>query len=172
MRSIFALLLLVILTLPASAQTPPGWIADGKTGCRVWNGSPETGETITWTGGCQNNLAQGLGVLQWFKDGKPNGRYEGEYRAGKPNGRGVLTLAGGARYEGEFRDGKKSGQGVATSVNGSRFEGEWRDDKPNGQGTLKLSNGNTYSGTWTKGCFKQGDRVAFVIATKKECGFE
>ena len=33
------------------------------------------------------------------------GRYEGEFRDGKPHGRGIVTVADGARYEGVFRDG-------------------------------------------------------------------
>ena len=170
MRSILMLLVPALLAMPALAQAPPGWISDPKTGCRVWNGHPVPGEAISWTGGCQNNLAQGRGVLQWFKDGKPGSRYEGEYRGGKMNGRGVLTLVSGASYEGEYRDDKENGQGVFTAKNGSRYVGEVRDGKPNGQGTLKLANGNTYSGTWTKGCFRQGNRVANVISTPKECG--
>lgn len=195
MRSSFALLVLALIATPALAQTPPGWIADAKTGCRVWNPAPEPGESISWTGGCQNKLAQGRGVLQWFMNGKPGDRYEGEYRDGKENGRGVHTYAGGGRYEGEYRDGKKSGRGVRTLISGARYEGEYRDGKengqgeftskdgsryvgevrdgkPNGQGTLKLANGHIYSGTWTKGCFREGSRMANVISTPKECGFQ
>jgi hypothetical protein len=138
-------------TVPLSAvpHGAPGWSTDARTGCRVWNSNPEPGETMSWNGACQGSLAQGRGVLQWFKDGKPNGRYEGDYRDGKVNGRGVYSWASGTRFEGEFRD-----------------------DRPDGPGTLTQSNGTVYSGIWTNGCFRQGDRKTSVMASRKECGFE
>jgi hypothetical protein len=129
--------------------TPAGWIADPATGCRVWNASPQPGEAMGWSGPCQNNLAQGRGVLQWFKDGKPIARYEGDYREGKVNGRGRYTWA-----------------------SGSRFEGEFRDDRPNGQGAFTQVNGTVFSGVWKNGCFRQGDRKAWVMTSYKECAFD
>lgn len=138
-------------TVPLSAvpHGVAGWSTDAKTGCRVWNSNPEPGETMSWSGACQGGLAQGRGVLQWFKDGRPNGRYEGDYRDGKVNGRGVYTWASGTRFEGEFRD-----------------------DRPDGPGTLTQPNGTVYSGAWTNGCFRQGDRKTSVMVSRKECGFE
>ena len=203
MRSFLALFVLVGFAMPAaaqmpprSAQTPPGWIADARTGCRVWNAGPQPGETVSWTGGCRNDdLAQGRGVLQWFKDGKPGDRYEGEFRDGKrqgravvtfangnrydgefrddyANGRGVFTFVSGNRYDGEYRDGKRTGRGVFTFADGSRYEGEFLDDFVNGSGTLKRPDGATYSGTWTSGCYRQGGREMRLGRTAKECGFQ
>ena len=84
--------------------------------------------------------------MQWFLNGKPNGRYEGEFRDGKRNGRGVITFASGARYEGEFRDDKRNGRGVITFASGARYEGEFRDDKFNGRGVYTSANGDRYDG--------------------------
>lgn len=197
-----------------SATSKPRWIADPKTGCRIWNSIPEPNESISWSGSCQNQIAQGRGVLQWFKDGHANGRYEGEFRDGKENGRGVFTAANddrydgewregkqkgrgvwmgadgdrydgewrdgrkngrgvytkanGNRYEGEFSDGKAKGRGAFTWLNGDRYEGEFRDDKPNGLGSLQNSNG-TFNGVWTNGCFKDGDRRAWVGVPSSSC---
>src|SRR5215475_6638516 len=62
---------LVLAMSPAAAQTvQPGWIADASTGCRVWNDHPRPKETITWSGRCENGLAQGNGVVQWFEDSR------------------------------------------------------------------------------------------------------
>jgi hypothetical protein len=194
MLSRLSLLTLIAFTCPVAAQTPqPGWIADARTGCRVWNPSPQPNETISWTGGCSNGIAQGRGVLQWLKDGKPNERYEGEYRDGKQNGRGVYTSADGSRceceyrddkkdgrgvltdkngrYEGEFRDDRHDGRGVMTWRDGSRYEGEFRDGKANGTGTYRDTDGQLYSGAWSKGCFQEGNQSARVGATMEECGF-
>ena len=135
-----------IWSVAAFAQSlQPGWIADPRSGCRVWNGSPKPSETIAWSGGCANGLAQGRGVLQWYQAGKPNGRYEGEFRDGKENGRGVATWASGNRYEGEWRDGKAHGLGVYTK--GS----------------------DTFNGIWRDGCFRSGERWALVGADESSC---
>jgi len=190
------LVLLLFAALPAAAQAPQeGWIAGARTGCRVWNPRPLPNETITWTGLCVGGLAQGRGVVQWFKDGKPGGRNEGEYRDGKANGRGVHSSPDGSRYEGEYRDGKRAGRGMYSAADGSSYEGEFRDgkesgrgvitwpsgkryegqlndNKANGHGKYVSDNGTVYEGTWSNGCFRQGNRRAWVGATAEECGFK
>lgn len=93
-------------------QRPPAWIADSKTGCKVWNPAPQARETIRWSGGCQGGYAQGKGILQWFENGKPGDRYEGDYQAGKRNGHGVVTMSNGTRIEGDWRDDQLLQMGV------------------------------------------------------------
>ena len=183
--------------LPPLVPLPPntaGWIADARTGCRVWTSAVE-GATFSWNGPCPNGIANGHGVLQWYRNGQPiNLRYEGERRDGKANGQGVQVTENGIRYQGEFREGLRSGRGSYTQpngdrydgewfgnkfhgrgtfvwANGSRFEGEWRDNRPNGYGALKKADGNSYVGTWSNGCFKQGSREQAINASAKDCGF-
>jgi hypothetical protein len=133
-------------------------------------------------------------VLQWFLEGKHGNRYEGEYRGGQANGwgvytytdgshydgewkdsrrngRGVFTFTNGNRYEGEFKDGNFHGRGAFTFADGNRYVGEFKDNKVNGTGTL-VAGGETYSGNWTNGCYREGDQMAVIGATRKECGFE
>jgi hypothetical protein len=188
-------LCLMIFALPSLAQTAnPGWIADSKTGCRVWNSSPKPRETISWSGDCKIGLAQGRGVLQWFVDGKHGNRYEGEYRGGQANGWGVYTYTDGSHYDGEWKDGRRNGRGVFTFTNGNRYEGEFKDGNFNGRGDLRYADGTryvgefkdnkvngtgvlivggeTYSGTWTNGCYREGGQIAVIGTTRKECGFE
>jgi hypothetical protein len=147
------------------------WIADPKSGCKVWEVNPVPNAAISWSGGCTNGFAQGRGALQWFENGKPSDRYEGGMASGKINGRGVFTGADGDRYEGEWRDHKANGRGVYTWGNGERYEGEWRDHLPNGYGTA-IVGGQTFTGNWTNGCFQQGNRRSFVATTKEACGFK
>lgn len=164
---------LAALALPASAQTvQPRWIGDPTTGCRVWNSAPEPGDSISWSGDCRDGLAQGRGTLQWFKDGKPASRFDGQFRDGVLDGRGVYTFANGARYEGEYVEDLRHGWGVLTETDGSRYEGEWRHGLPNGSGSFRDVTGAVVSGTWTKGCLREGDRVATVLTTRRACGFE
>jgi hypothetical protein len=114
------------------------WIADAKTGCKVWNSNPEPGESISWSGSCSNGKATGSGTLQWDLNGKPGERYEGEYRDGQFNGQGTFIWANGNRYEGKWRESQFNGQGTFVWANGSRFEGEWRDGKKRGFGIQRF----------------------------------
>ena len=100
--------ILVGVPLATIAQTQSGrspeWIADAKTGCKVWNPAPQARETIQWSGGCEGGYAQGKGRLQWYENGRPGDRYDGEYRAGKRNGHGTVTMSNGKRIEGDWRN--------------------------------------------------------------------
>jgi hypothetical protein len=120
---------LLLLVAPSCSVPPPqpGWIADARTGCKVWNAFPEPNESVTWSGACQNGIWQGRGVLQWFHYGTPSDREEGEFRDGRLNGQGVITWPDGDRYEGDFVDGRRTGQGVYTFANGNRKAGQWLD---------------------------------------------
>jgi len=194
MRKVALLATILMWVLPALAQQGE-WFVDAKSGCKVWSGTPAPGDTISWRGRCTKGLADGGGMLQWFLQGKPSGRYEGEmlngkasgrgsavwptgerydgqWRDGMPNGRGVYVFADGDRYEGEMRDGHKNGSGAATWMNGDRFEGRWLNDKPQGFGFYRSVDGQTYTGDWKNGCFQQGDSRVNVVATKEECGFK
>src|SRR5260370_36486032 len=121
LRALVSAILLVVSAAATAQTAQPGWIADSRSGCRVWNPFPKQKESITWSGACQNGLAQGRGILQWLWDNQPGSRYEGELRDGKFNGRGVFTDANG-RYEGELRDGQPNGRGGLVWANG-RYEG-------------------------------------------------
>lgn len=98
------LCLAVASVAQAQSGKSPSWIADSKTGCKVWNPSPEARETIRWSGACEGGYAQGKGTLQFFENGKPGDRFEGEYQAGKRNGHGVVTMSNGTRIEGDWRN--------------------------------------------------------------------
>lgn len=87
-------------------------IKDPTTGCAVVNMNAEPNVGITWSGECEHGLAQGKGVLQWLRDGKPTERYEGEMKDGLYEGTGKITYANRARYEGEFKAGERDGRGT------------------------------------------------------------
>ncbi len=102
---------ILLIAFHGSAQTehqaPPGWIADPKTGCKIWNAAPQPDESVRWSGSCKDGLADGQGTLQWIEKGQPD-----------------------VRYDGEYHNGKRNGYGVVTDPNGNRIAGEWRDDEP------------------------------------------
>jgi len=110
--------LAVVLSISAQSlaqakdQAPPSWIADPKTGCKIWNPAPQPHESIQWSGHCTDGLAQGEGTLQWIENGKKGDRYVGEYQDGKRNGHGIVTDTHGNRVEGDWRDDELLQMGV------------------------------------------------------------
>lgn len=69
---VIALLLQFSLTETVCITAPPSWITDNK-GCKVWNPSPTTDESIEWTGRCVDGYADGYGIITWQKNGINNG---------------------------------------------------------------------------------------------------
>ena len=108
LRCAAIILALLFAASGAAAQTeteaPPGWIADAKTGCKIWNPAPEPGEAVRWSGPCKNGFADGSGTLIWSEKGQPGDRYDGDYRGGKRNGHGIVTYSNGDKIEGQWRD--------------------------------------------------------------------
>ncbi len=184
---------LLLISVPTFGQTAVGdWIADARTGCKVWDPNPQPNESVTWSGACQNGLAQGRGVLDWFQDGKLSEHGEGEWRDGMRTGHGTYATANGEHYDGQWRDGLKNGHGAQTWADGSRYDGgwldnkrhgrgaevlsdgahydgEWRDNLPNGQGTAVWPNGTSVTGTWVNGCHHDGNQTASFGVAPTSC---
>lgn len=80
-------------------------------------------------------------------------RYIGEYKDGKPNGKGKLYYNNNELdyYEGDFSDGLRSGYGKLFWKNGQRYEGRWDYDKIDGKGTMVFKNGDKYTGSFKNG---------------------
>jgi hypothetical protein len=75
-------------------------------------------------------------------------RYEGDSKAGVREGKGTLFFANGDRYEGDWKAGVKEGKGTAFYADGARYEGVWKADVREGKGTLFFANGDRYEGDW------------------------
>jgi len=150
MRLVSAIPILLAVSFHAqSAQ--PNWIADSRTGCKVWNASPQPNESVSWSGDCKNGLAQGSGVLQWFINGKPDSRDEGEFKDGKLHGRAISIFHNGNRHEGEYKNHKRDGRGIMTYANGNRYEGEFKNGTFNGRGIFTFASGSRYEGDFENG---------------------
>ncbi len=168
-----------------------GWVADAK-GCRVWRQHPRATLTLSWSGPCVRGVAAGHGVLEWYEDGRREGRYEGDLKAGHydghgaygwangdrywgelsndaESGHGFFAWASGDRYDGEWRQGLRSGQGVYLWADGSRYEGGWKDGRAEGRGTYRQAGGESYTGSWAAGCFREGTRRAWVGTAADKC---
>lgn len=103
------MIVVLSLIMPANAALAGDWILSSDTQCKLWNPNPIANESITWSGSCPDGIAQGQGIVQWFLNGVPKDRYEGQVEAGKQHGSGVATYKNGVRIEGQFRDGQPYG---------------------------------------------------------------
>ena len=76
----------------------------------------------TYTGDCKNGKAAGLG--------KAVGKYtyEGEFKAGLPDGKGEMTDDQGILFKGNFKKGKRDGEGILYFKD-STLNGFWKNDK-------------------------------------------
>jgi hypothetical protein len=126
-----AFFLLLSAAAPAFAQE-----------CRVLD--PELQEA--YAGPCVNGLAQGAGYA------RGRAEYQGEFRAGMKQGKGMKSWANGDRYEGEFVEDRKEGKGLYTYGRGpwagERYEGDWVADRRQGHGTYTWPTGDVYTGPW------------------------
>src|SRR5438045_1544291 len=100
--------ILAALCTSAIAQTAPPVLTAMQASnvpCKVGRANVKPGETVTWQGKCTDGFAQGLGVAQWYADGKPTLRFEGTFALGLLQGKGKMVGADGDRYEGDYKNG-------------------------------------------------------------------
>ena len=154
--------------LPAYAQSmqAAGFVADVKSGCKVWDPHPEPNEAARWSGSCVNGFAQGAGRLQWLLESKPYETDEGEWNEGRQVGRGSQSWTSG-RYDGELLGGEPHGQGILT-LRTARYEGDFRNGKPNGTGTMTGLSG-LFKGTWKDGCLVGDKRRVAIGVSSSTC---
>ncbi len=143
-----------------STQSYEGEMRDGRiNGHGVYTFSL----TTRYEGTFKDDDFDGSGVMV-----EPGVRYEGQWRAGKRHGRGLLTTVNDDRYDGEFQDGAITGRGTLALSDGRKYEGLLLDGKPNGQGTLTDPTGS-YNGVWKNGCFNDGVRRAAFGTSSDTC---
>ncbi len=126
LKGLGALCIALVLSTAASAQKiEPRWETDQNSGCKLWNPNPAPGESVSWSGACREGHADGNGVEQWFKDGKPGNRIEGEFVSGRSKGRVTITYPDGAVYVGELDvAGNRAGDYCELILpNGARYSG-------------------------------------------------
>jgi DnaJ domain/MORN repeat len=133
-----------------------GWSFDPQTGCAVWNPAPEPDETVRWSGACQDGVATGPGVEQWFAGAELGDRLEVTYINGRDRiGSVIVTYPDGSKYIGSLNsNGNREGPGTLLYESGRKYVGDWKDGKKNGQGTVYLADGAMdQSGIWVNGAF-------------------
>ena len=79
--------------------------------------------------------------------------FEGEYKKGNREGKGVYNYEGGEQYDGMFVNGLREGKGVFTWSDGLKWEGIFKNDDLNGEGVFHDGKKSF------KATFKDGDLV-------------
>lgn len=164
---------LFVLCAGSSAQELAGtgeFLADVRTGCKIWYPKQESRLIVSWNGACENGLAYGPGLAMVLRSGEPFSTLKGTFREGKLNGRGSMDA-----YTGDWRDGLREGRGTqnwCTFKGCRKYVGAWKDDRPNGEGTYtEPEQKEPWTGTWRNGCFDDGKRRMALEKTSADCGF-
>lgn len=108
--------------------------------------------TGTYTGETDFGYFFGNGVFAY----NTGSVYTGQWDNNLMQGVGVLEVPSEGTYEGEFVGSQKSGTGVFTWDDGAIYSGEWKNDQMDGQGTYNSPDGVTYEGTFKENRFWAG----------------
>jgi hypothetical protein len=104
-----------------------------------------------YVGGFFNNKRHFSGTY-FFVEGKSKGdRYEGEFKEGYFDGKGIYYFSNGRRDEGEFKVGEFHGQGIQRHPSGESHEGEFKANKKSGFGVHVLPDKSRRVGEWVDG---------------------
>eukprot|EP00118_Oscarella_pearsei_P007390 m.35945 g.35945 ORF g.35945 m.35945 type:complete len:264 (+) comp32188_c0_seq8:1968-2759(+) len=97
-----------------------------------------------WSG---NDEMTGLGRGQ-FADGS---YYEGDWKAGLPDGYGVFSSSSGSKFSGQWKEERLEGRAVMVNRSkGQKYEGDYREGKSHGFGILSWTTGDKYAGEWVR----------------------
>ena len=162
------LCLLAVAAGAARAQPAADWASQicpaGATGdcyvrldhpenCYFWRPGPrlETkSATRSWSGACEDGLAQGEGTLSSDRQGRL-AKVIGSVEKGRPHGSWVGLWSNGTIREGPYRDGKKHGPWIERLPGGTVAEGPYRDGKKHGPWVWRLSDGTVYETKYRNG---------------------
>ena len=102
--------------------------------CYVWNNGLQPDQTVTWTAGCAEGLAQGMGTLTWVWDrGTKTQETIGRLLEGKRHGQWVFRDKDGGVAEGSYVEGRRHGHWVYRTAGGRVQEGPYVEGKRHGR---------------------------------------
>jgi len=94
-----------------------------------------------------------------------SGKYEGEFKNDKIEGKGTFNDNNGYIYKGEFKDEKFEGKGQLFYQNNIRYEGEFKNGKIEGKGKEYYENGDIYEGDFKDG-LREGKGIYYYNSGK------
>ena len=93
-------------------------------------------------------------LLEGVTPSNTGDHYEGEWKKGKPHGKGTITGVKNKNLQhvGSFKNGGSSGWANVTH-DGTKYVGQVENDEQNGLGKIIFPDGNSYIGEWKNGKF-------------------
>ena len=125
--------------------------------CYLWNPGLALGAAATWSGDCDDGLANGLGTITWTFEGDKVQFEMGMLRGGQRNGRWASVRAddssGEALYyfAGSYVDGQRYGRWVFRFPDGQIEEGPYERGQQHGQWNIRFADGDTGEGPYVNG---------------------
>lgn len=125
----------------------------------------------TYEGEFRDDIYYGYGT---YYDKSEDSKYIGEWKNGKPNGKGKATWGDKSKYpnryyDGEWKDGlmhgfgtKFWGQAEVEKYTNNKYTGEWKNDEMHGIGKYEWADGSYYEGPWKNG--EQHGEGVYVFA--------
>ena len=150
--------LFLIATSTTALAAVEAWTTDPATGSKIGVVFFTDGLTLVsanWTGPTVGGMAEGQGKLQFIYKDKSGTetkvQADAEMKAGKLNGHVSIKWSDGDSFEGNYREGLREGKGIYKYTDGSIYDGEWKTGKQDGRGVYKLADGRVYDGEWKDG---------------------
>jgi len=97
-----------------------------------------------YVGELKNDKREGKGTM-YYNNGE---KYEGDWKNDINEGKGIYYFKSGNRYEGDFKNDKREGKGIYYGKNGDRYVGDYKNDKKEGKGIYYVKNGDRYEGDY------------------------
>ncbi len=104
-------------------------------------------KAFRYNGEFKDGKKQGKGVYVWANGDK----FDGDFANDQVSGKGRWEFASGGVYVGDVLNAIMMGKGVLVSKNGDKFEGVFADGQPNGRGVYVFANGDKYEGNMVAG---------------------
>ena len=118
------------------SRTKAKWMKDSRTGCALFFSGlkPIQPNSVSWSGVCSQEMAQGMGVLRWQNLQGGMNEYKGRVHSGLRSGKGLESLSDGHKYEGDFLANLYHGHGQLWESGTRLYQGEWRLGLMHGKG--------------------------------------
>lgn len=149
-----------VMTCAGKPEDSECWMElENQPGCYIWNNSLGVNESATWSGGCVNGLAEGMGeiIWAWESDGvQVTITGTGQVKGGKQYGQWIIrhprgTIMEGKISEGPYVDGKRHGQWVIRWADGDVAKGPYVDGKEHGHWAIRYAFGGVHEGPYLDG---------------------
>ena len=105
-----ALATMVLVAGGEGLAAPSGFIVDSASNCGTSNPFPRGSERIGWQGECRAGKLHGRGLLIWYENAKEYERNDGIFVDGELDGEAVVTFANGNRIYGSYKHGIRDGE--------------------------------------------------------------